>query len=300
MKTQKKFLIVYLVIIIIIFPSCVETIHESGSTQPNISLSKAIDSMKKAIKDSIKPPLIGIYPQFTLPGEAVTDVNISETGITLINSDNTKRHYDIANILNPKVEVYNDAVYHNVIFVKLYEAPGNAIVFSNSDSAKMFADALYYLKHIDINEERKREREDCLRQVRQTPIDLILAGTTSNELNLPCFNQGAMESLETALNEMLIEWVNRGLQGELQKSNPSGLSDLKIKLEKAILLLDSKAGKLKDAADADARQVNPSGETKRAIADDLATARLLEQRKMMLMDILGGVKQAAAQRAAGG
>jgi len=267
--------------------------HESPSNQPNISLREATDSMKEAIKDTIQNP--GAAWQ-----KVVADVNISESGITLINNDNTKRYFAFANIVDPKVEVYNDPIHHNIIFVALVP-PWESVVFSNDKSAKMFADALFYLKHIDINKVAGMEREDCLRQARQTPIDLILAGATSWDLNLPSIQD--REPIEKTFNDVLIEWKTKSLWARLQESSSSQLSDLVIKLEKAMLNLDLQAGKLKDAADADARQVTPPGGTpaaKKAPENALATARLLEQRKAILIAILNSVKQAKVQRAASG
>lgn len=127
--------------------------------------------------------------------------------------------------------------------------------------------------------------------IREISVDHILAGITTHEIFFSAnntFSSGVAqrEPLESALNETLVAWKSKGFPELLQKSSSSQLNDLKIKLEKGILMLDHKAGKLKDLAAGNSRQ------------DDLATARLLEQRKTILMVILGSVKQAAAQKAA--
>ena len=172
---------------------------------------------------------------------------------------------------------------------------------NNLESANAFSDALYYLKHADIKNERGKEKEDCLRLIRQTPIDLIIAGTTSNELNLPCFGM-ARDSLESMLNDISIEWEAKGLRERLQKSSASQLTDLVSNLEKGIFKLEHKAKEFKDAADEDARQVTVPGQAAPAkkAPGALSLANLLDQRRAVLMVILRSVKQAVAQRGAGG
>ena len=165
----------------------------------------------------------------------------------------------------------------------------------------MFADALYYLKHRDNKQESERGHADCLRVIRSTPIKVILSGATADELSIAC--EVNREPAESALNDILIQWKNKGLPEHLQKSSSAQLRDLVTDLEKGILKLDLKAKKLKDLADEDARKVQAPGQTapaKMAPAGALATAHLLDQRKTILMVILGSVKQAAAQRASGG
>ena len=288
MKTHQRLLIIYLLIIIVILPCCA-TVHETSSVQPKMSLKEIMDSMKESIKDTKQHP-------FFKNEKVVRDVAIYEDGLKLINRDDTERYIAFKDIIDPSV-----GQVAGLIFVKFQHKDGENLVFTNSKSAVMFCDALYNLKHIDIKQEREREREDCLRQVRQTPIDLILAGTTVEELKIPC-SEVAIDSRESVLNDILIEWKSKGFRERLQKSNSSQLSDLVVMLEKGILKLDLKAKEFKDAADEDARQVKKpeaAAPAKKA-PGALSLAHVLDQRKTILMVILGSVKQAAAQRAASG
>jgi len=288
MKTHHRFLIIYLLILIIILPYCA-TVHETSSIQPKMSLTEILDSMKEAVKDTKQHP-------FFKHEKVVRDVAIYEDGFKLINMDNTERYFAFKDIIDPSV-----GEVAGLIFVKFQRIDGENLVFTNSKSAIMFCDALYNLKHIDIKQEREREREDCLRQIRQTPIDLILAGTTVEELKIPC-SDVARDSQESVLNDILIEWKSKGFRERLQKSSSSQLSDLVVMLEKGILKLDLKAKQFKDAADEDARQVKMPGSEAPAkkAPGALPLAHVLEQRKTILMVILGSVKQAAVQRATSG
>jgi hypothetical protein len=69
-----------------------------------------------------------------------------------------------------------------------------------------------------------------------------------------------------------------------------------VKIEKGILKLDLKAKQLKDLADENARQVKAPGEAapETKAPATLTQAHLLDQRKTLLMVILGSVKQVAA------
>ncbi|MEW6388045.1 MAG: hypothetical protein AB1491_11065 [Thermodesulfobacteriota bacterium] len=130
----------------------------------------------------------------------------------------------------------------------------------------------------------------------------ILAGMTSAEVLPRHYLRDAARTnadLEAYLNEALIDWKARGFPDFLRTSSGPALRDMAVKLEKAILKLDLKAKELKDAADEDARQVTPPGQAeapKKAPAGALKTAHLLEQRKTILMVLLGPIKQAAAQK----
>jgi hypothetical protein len=227
-----------------------------------MSLREAIHSIKETIKDTQQ------HPGYA-PWKAVVEVNISEAGITLINADNTKRYFAFADISDPAVGTYNDAFYH-LIYVAF--APWEGVIFSNYKSAEKFADAVYCLKHTDIKKEREREWEDCLRQIRQAPIDLILVGATSKDLNLPCFDPEAMEGLESGINNFLLEWRDKGLPGRLQKSTSSQLGDLVIKLEKGVFRLDHMVKRFKDFVDQNALRDTPAKDS----AEALSIAHLLE------------------------
>jgi len=297
MKAKQKFLISYLILLIIIMPACFTVLHETASSPKQLLFKESIALMKESIKDTKQNP-------FFANEKVVKDVIISDDGFKLINIDNSERYFAFKKVRDPRV---CEDHFTKIVFVDMGQLPGNNLVFTNSKSAKMFADGLFYLKNnaVNIEQEVKREteqeRDDCLRRIRQTPIDLILAGTTAHELNLPCSGV-AWDSLESILNEMLIEWKNKGFAQRLQKTTPSHFSDLIVMLEKGILKLDHKAKELKDAADEDARQVAAPGQAAPAkkTPGALSVSHLLEQRKTILMVLLGTVKQAAGQRAAGG
>jgi hypothetical protein len=84
MKTHQKFLMVYLLFFIIFLPCCLlDTVHETASTQPRMSVGEATAIMKKAVKDSITDPNV----------KTVVDVIVYEDGFTLIYFDNTRKRY---------------------------------------------------------------------------------------------------------------------------------------------------------------------------------------------------------------
>jgi hypothetical protein len=136
----------------------------------------------------------------------------------------------------------------------------------------------------------------------QPKLDDILLGLTAAEVFPRNYLRDAAKNntdLEGYLNETLLEWKSGKFPELLQTASAAALKDLAVKLEKAILKLDLRARELKDAADEDARQVPAPGQkaaAKKAPAGALATAHLLEQRKTILMVLLGPVKQAAAGR----
>lgn len=144
-------------------------------------------------------------------------------------------------------------------------------------------------------EEPKRDLEDCLHLVRKTPIDAILAGWNTWDF-IPCSDQDR-ESIELAFNNVLIEWKAKGLLECLKKSSPTQINDLRITLEKGILRLDLVEKKAKDLGDEFSSKATPDYDKIARL--ELTWAHLLEQRKTILMAILGFVKQAAAQRASG-
>lgn len=156
----------------------------------------------------------------------------------------------------------------------------------------------YYLSAAQV---REKEHGDYLRVVRNTPINLILAGATFADLNIPCNVKGEpvvdAEKIYPILNEILLEWKAQKLPALLRNSTSSQLSDLALTLEKGMLKLDLAANKHKDDADKVARDRRPGVEV---TTNDLTLARLLEQRKAILIAILGSVKQATAQKATGG
>lgn len=284
MKAKQKLLMLCCAFISSLLSSCVTTVYESDSTQPTIvSYTDAINSIKESIKH---------------PGKAhsvvLSDVSISDEGITLFYNNNDKKYFSFNKI--KVTEITQDLISGpDVFWVTL--TPGfellNFGVFDNYNSAKMFADAIYYLKHHDLKKERAREHEDCLRLSRQTPIDIILAGVTVDGLNLP-YSSVPKAQIESILNEKLIEWKSNGLGERLQKSSSGQLSDLVVQIEKGILTLDLKVNELKDAADEDARQVQTPGAAApvKKTPDALKMSHLLNQRKTILMVILDSVKRA--------
>jgi hypothetical protein len=130
----------------------------------------------------------------------------------------------------------------------------------------------------------------------------ILEGKTSAELLPRLYLRDAAKTnadLEAYLNEALIDWKAKEFPDYLRTASGPALRDMAVKLEKVILKLDLKAKELKDAADEDARKVTPPGQAaveKTAPAGALKTAHLLEQRKTILMVLLGPIKQTAAAR----
>lgn len=132
----------------------------------------------------------------------------------------------------------------------------------------------------------------------------ILEGKTSAEiLPRPYLSDAAKTNadLEAYLNEALIDWKAKEFPEYLRTASGTALRDTAVKLEKVILKLDLVAKELKDAADADARKVAAPGQPapeKQAPAGALKTAHLLEQRKTILMVLLGPIKQVAAQKGA--
>jgi hypothetical protein len=294
MKTTQKLWLLYIVFFISALPCCV-TKHDPISIKPKMTVGDATKSLKETIKASKQHPFRGDI-------KAVTDIDISKQGITIVKSDNKKIFYAFNDIVEPSV--IEDPV-SRIYFVRFkQDLSGNCIVFTNLQSATIFADALYYLKHYndpDVKQERERENEDCLRQVHNTPVDQILAGATATDLNLPCSGV-PQDKIETALNNIMVEWKNKGFRSLIQQSTASQLNDLIIKMEKAILNLDHKVRQLKDLADEEARQVQVPGQAapEKKAPELHNVAHLLEQRKTILMVMLGSVKQVAAQRATTG
>lgn len=122
----------------------------------------------------------------------------------------------------------------------------------------------------------------------------------------PTADMGALEQLG---NEALIEWKTRALPGLLPSLSVNPAEDLVIRIEKGILALDLTVKRLRTRLDADARaeaerkaqaelaarsgQAAPKGPAV-STEDTERLADLLEQRKAILMAVLGNVKQALA------
>lgn len=183
-----------------------------------------------------------------------------------------------------ELELNGNSVYFN-------EPQRDRLLFNSQASARNFINAINSLGQ-NYSKIIQKECEDCLRQVRDTAAEVILSGATADDLSLPS-KQVEKGAVEPVLNDILVEWKTKGLPPRLQSSSSSQLNDMVIQLEKGVLKLDLKAKELKDAADKDARENKDPG-------DKLQVAHLLEQRKAILIAILGSVKQAAAQKAAAG
>lgn len=192
MKTEQKLLILCLVFLIIILPSCLDTVHEASSKQPRMSVEEATARMKKAVKDSIPDP----------HNKAVRDVIVHEDGFTLINSDNTRKHFLFNNIEDPIVMTWMD----KWLLVK-FKGPlsFDYIAFgTNLESANAFADALYYVKHADIKQEREKEREDSLRRIQQTTMDEKKEREKKQEESLRLIRKTAIKDESGATEDKII------------------------------------------------------------------------------------------------
>jgi hypothetical protein len=162
MNSNQKLLILCLIFLISILPSCLDTVHQTTSTQPRMSIEEATTILKKAVKDSITDINV----------KAVRDVIVYEDGFTLINFDNTKKHHYFKDIADPIVMDWMKSSEYLVKFIEpLYFSLDYVKFGPNLESANAFANALYYVKHTDIKQEREKEREDSLRRVQQTAID---------------------------------------------------------------------------------------------------------------------------------
>jgi len=288
MKTKQKIVLLCLMGFIMILPACFEKLHETSSTQSKTSINDVNENLNQAVKGTMQGPLFKRE-------KPVSNVIVSKDGFTLVNTDNTTRYFDFNQIRDPNVTHEKLA---KVYVVNITHQAGNNVIFRDFNSAKMFADALYYLKHSndpEVKQERARENEDCLRQVRNTPVEPILAGATAADLNLPC-SGAPQDQIEAALNDILVEWKSKGFISLIRHSTASQLNDLIIKMEKGILNLDHKVRQLKDLADEDARRVQAPGQPapKKKALELQNLAHLLEQRKTILIVILNSVKQVAA------
>jgi hypothetical protein len=112
------------------------------------------------------------------------------------------------------------------------------------------------------------------------------------------------EALEQVANETLLEWKTRALPAQLRSQEASSLEDLVIRIEKGLLLLDRQVRGIRQRLDAQARSLAaqqaladkpgaaPQATPTTATQDSEGLADLLDQRKAILMAILGSAKQA--------
>ncbi|HJW43290.1 MAG TPA: hypothetical protein VJ463_02470 [Geothrix sp.] len=115
------------------------------------------------------------------------------------------------------------------------------------------------------------------------------------------------EALEQLANEALVEWKTRTLPGLLASQELTPAEDLVIRIEKGLLNLDLEAKGVRTRLDAHARaEAERKAEAQlaakersapasvAALTDSERLADLLDQRKAILMAILGSAKQALA------
>jgi cellobiose-specific phosphotransferase system component IIA len=247
----------------------------------NMSIDEARNSINSTVKDMVD----------------ISKIKLTDTEFIRYYENGSSYITMFKDMKDPRLEF--DLGYYNVGF-----GSPPYIFFKQEGPAKKFASALAYLKQHagqSAKQEKARGAEDCLRQIHNTSIDLILGGATGSDLNLSCPGV-TQDQMEATINDLLVEWKSKGLRTLLQKSSRAQLNDLVVKMEKGILKLDLKAKELKDAADEDARQVKAPGAEAPAKQAPGASklAHLLDQRKTLLMVILGSVKQVAAQKATAG
>lgn len=94
------------------------------------------------------------------------------------------------------------------------------------------------------------------------------------------------------INAVLIDWKATTLPGLLQKSSPGLLTYLSVKLERSLPKYDSLIKETKYLVVAAPGQAAPP---KKALEDALKMAHIWEERKAIMIAILGSVKLAEAQ-----
>jgi hypothetical protein len=115
-------------------------------------------------------------------------------------------------------------------------------------------------------------------------IDEILQGKSSRSI------WGDEDArTESAFNDTLVEWKNRGMPGWLRGATAEQLAQAILTTEKGVLALDVSIRILKDKIDAAAR------DGKEGTPGAGEAEQLLEQRKMLLGVLLGAMKSAASQ-----
>lgn len=137
---------------------------------------------------------------------------------------------------------------------------------------------------------------------------LLLGRTLAGELG-PQKDATHQESLEQVANDALLEWKTLVLPGELASQDLKAAGSLVVRLEKGVLALDLEVKGIRSRLDAAARAEAerkaqaelatktglpaPQGQTTSAAASE-RLADLLDQRKAILMAVLGSAKQALA------
>ena len=137
-------------------------------------------------------------------------------------------------------------------------------------------------------------------------VPALLGGTDlASELG-PQKNPARQEALEQVANEALLEWKIRALPIQLRSQEAPSLEDLVIRIEKGLLGLDRQVRGIRQRLDAQARNLAaqqalankpgaaPPATQTTATQDSEGLADLLDQRKAILMAILGSAKQSLA------
>ena len=139
-------------------------------------------------------------------------------------------------------------------------------------------------------------------------VAALMAGTTLVADLGPGAALTDREELEQRANEALVEWKTRTLPGLLTTQEVGPAEDLVIRLEKGVLALDLEVKAIRSRLDAAARaeaerraqaelaakQGRPAAAAAAVPAESERLADLLEQRKAILMAVLGNAKQALA------
>lgn len=118
-------------------------------------------------------------------------------------------------------------------------------------------------------------------------VNQILAGKTASDF-LAVSARDAGLQMERFLNDALLEWKTRRLQGWAAAATPVQLEDAILGAEKGMLELDRASRLMKDRIDAAARD---GASTQPGMTE---AAQLLDQRKIIVAAVLGTLKQARA------
>ena len=134
---------------------------------------------------------------------------------------------------------------------------------------------------------------------------LLGGGELATELG-PLKAPALREAFEERANDALLEWKTRTLPVQLRAQDQASLEDLVIRIEKGLLVMDRQVRGIRQRLDAQARtlaalqaQADKPGGSQQALPmaateESEGLADLLEQRKAILMAVLGSAKQALA------
>ena len=138
----------------------------------------------------------------------------------------------------------------------------------------------------------------------------LLAGASPSPALGPGATLSDREALEQYANDAMVEWKTMTLPGELLSQDLQSAGNLVVRLEKGLLKLDLEVKGIRSRLDAAARaeaerkaqaelaardgKAVPPVQTTRPATESERLADLLEQRKAILMAILGSAKQSLA------